>query len=71
MTNYEYLQKFIDNRAAVDNFFCRMIESVIPEDEYCDAYCPMADRCHKGHCGFTDWLNQEHVTPMPDWGKYR
>lgn len=71
MNNYEYLRNFIENKVAVENFFCRMIEQQIPEDEYCDAYCPMAKKCHRGEGGFKVWLNEEHVTPMPDWGKYR
>jgi len=69
MTNYEYLKHVVENKEAVINLLCRMVE-LKHEDEYCDCYCPMAEDCHKGHNGFEAWLNEEHVTPMPDWGRY-
>ena len=70
MTNYEYLKTMIDNKAAVETFFCRMIESTIGPDEYCDYLCPMADKCKRGKSGFAKWLDEEHKTVMADWGKY-
>lgn len=70
MTNYEYLKSMIDNRAAVDNFFCRMIESTISQDEYCDYTCPMTDKCKRGKSGFSSWLDEEHKTPLCDWGRF-
>jgi hypothetical protein len=71
MTNYEYLRAIIDNKAAVENFFCRMIELSMDEEVDCSEVCPMAKRCWRAHGGFKAWLDEEHETPMPDWGKYR
>ena len=71
MTNYEYLKTMIDNRAAVDTFFCRMVEWTIGEDEYCDWVCPFAKTCKRGKSGFSSWLDEKHVTPLPDLVRYR
>lgn len=70
MTNYEYLQAMIDNQAAVENFFCRMIQEQVGEDNYCCYDCPLDEKCRRGRSGIKVYLDEEHKTPMVDWGKY-
>ena len=70
MTNYEYLKTIIENKEAVSNFFCRMIQEQVGKDNYCCYDCPLDQKCRKGKDGFTAYLEEEHKTPMVDWGKY-
>lgn len=66
MTNYEHLKYMIDNRKAVEQFLCYMIES--RTEDYCDHVCPMAEKCSRGHNGFGEWLSQEYSQKRLDWG---
>ena len=68
MTNYEYLKYMINNKKAVETFFCRMIEGIAGEDNYCDEFCPMSKDCRRGRGGFAKFLDEDHVQPMADWG---
>ena len=70
MTNYEFLKEHIEDKKAVADILCSMVQMKAKSEEWCCDDCPFLEDCGIAQNGFKKWLDDKHTTPLADWGKY-